>query len=117
MTEQLEIEPPQAYVVEHVRYTYACPTCRQGDQVITTQKPPQAVPKSPFGSSVLAWLVVAKFARHLPVYRHQEILLGPLKLWLSRPLLCGLLRGTAQALRPWNAPSRVCAGECPSPGR
>jgi transposase len=100
VTEQLEIEPPQAYVVEHVRYTYACPACRQGDQIVTTQKPPQAVEKSPFGASMLAWLVVAKFARHLPVYRHQEILAGPLKLWLSRPLLCGLLRATADALRP-----------------
>ncbi len=43
---------------------------------------------------------MAKFERHLPVYRHQEILLGPLKLWLSRTLLCGLLRATAETLRP-----------------
>lgn len=100
VTQQLEIKPLQAYVVEHVRYTYACPTCREGSQVVTTPKPPQAVEKSPFGASVLAWLVVAKFARHLPVYRHQEMLLGPLKLWLSRTLLCGLLRATAAALRP-----------------
>ena len=52
---------------------------------------------------MLAWLVVAKFARHLPVYRHQEMLLGPLKLWLSRtfcadccgeqPERCGLWNG------------------------
>jgi transposase len=76
VTEQLEIEPQKAYVVQYVRYTYACPTCREGSQVITTQKPPQAVEKSPFGASVLAWLVVAKFERHLPVYRHQEMLLG-----------------------------------------
>jgi transposase len=103
VTEQLEIEPQKAYVIEHVRYTYACPACREGDQIVTTQKPPQAVEKSPFGASVLAWLVVAKFARHLPVYRHQEILAGPLKLWLSRPLLCGLLRATAAALRPLEA--------------
>jgi transposase len=103
VTEQLEIEPQRAYVVEHVRYTYACSSCRAGDQVVTTQKPPQAVEKSPFGASVLAWLVVAKFVRHLPVYRHQEMLWGPLKLWLSRPLLCGLLRATAEALRPLEA--------------
>ncbi len=103
VTEQLEIEPPRAYVVEHVRYTYACPSCREGDQVVTTQKPPQAVQKSPFGASMLAWLVAAKFARHLPVYRHQEILGGPLKLWLSRPLLCGLLRATSEGLRPLEA--------------
>jgi len=71
VTERLEIEPPKAYVVQHVRYTYACPSCRDGRQVVTTQKPPQAVEKSPFGASLLAWLVVAKFERHLPVYRHQ----------------------------------------------
>jgi transposase len=100
VTERLEIEPTKAYVVQHVRYTYACPSCRDGRQVVTTQKPPQAVEKSPFGAGVLAWLVVAKFERHLPVYRHQEMLLGPLKLWLSRTLLCGLLRATAGTLRP-----------------
>ena len=61
VTEQLEIEPQKAYVVQHVRYTYACPSCRKGDQLVTTQKPPQAVEKSPFGASMLAWLVVAKF--------------------------------------------------------
>ena len=56
--------------------------------------------KSPFGPSILAWLVTWKFLHHLPVYRQQELLLGPLKRWLSRALLCGLLRRTAQALRP-----------------
>jgi hypothetical protein len=68
--------------------------------MLTTQRPPQAVEKSPFGPSILAWLVTWKFLHHLPVYRQQELLLGPLKRWLSRALLCGLLRRTAQALRP-----------------
>ena len=56
--------------------------------------------KSPFGPSILAWLVTWKFLHHLPVYRQQELLLGPLKRWLSRALLCGLLGRTALALRP-----------------
>ena len=64
------------------------------------QRPPQAVEKSPFGPSILAWLVTWKFLHHLPVYRQQELLLGPLKRRLSRALLCGLLSRTAQALRP-----------------
>jgi transposase len=100
VTEQLELDPARAYVVEHVRFTYACPHCRRGDQVVTTAKPPQAIEKSPFGASVLAWLVAAKFTRHLPTYRQQEILLGPVKRWLSRSLLCRLLHGTSEALRP-----------------
>jgi transposase len=100
VTNQLELDPPRAYVVEHVRFTYACPQCRRGDQVLTTSKPPQAIEKSPFGASVLAWLVTAKFTRHLPTYRQQEILLDPVKRWLSRSLLCRLLGGTAKALLP-----------------
>jgi transposase len=86
--------------VEHVRHTYACPGCRQGSQVVTTPKPPQPIEKSPFGASVLAWITSAKFERHLPTYRHQEMLVGPLGLWLSRPLLWKLLAGTALCLKP-----------------
>src|SRR3954451_16363613 len=35
VTKQLELEQAQAYVVEHVRYTYVCPGCRQGSLVVT----------------------------------------------------------------------------------
>jgi len=100
VTKQLELEKAQAYVVEHVRYTYACSHCRQGSQVVTTSKPPAPIEKSPFGASVLAWITSAKFERHLPTYRHQEMLVGPLGLWLSRPLLWKLLAGTALCLKP-----------------
>jgi hypothetical protein len=58
------------------------------------------IEKSPFGASVLAWITSAKFERHLPTYRHQEMLVGPLGLWLSRPLLWKLLAGTALCLKP-----------------
>jgi len=100
VTRQLELEPAQAYVVEHVRFTYACPKCRSGEQLQTSAKPPLPIEKSPFGPSVLATIAVDKYARHLPLYREQEHLLGPLRTWLSRALLCRLVRGTAEALRP-----------------
>lgn len=100
VTKQIELEAAKAYVVEHVRYTYACSGCRAGDQVVTTAKPPAPIDKSPFGASVLAWIVSAKFERHLPTYRHQEMLVGPLGLWLSRPLLWKLLSGTSLCLKP-----------------
>jgi transposase len=98
VTKQLELEPAHAYVVEHVRFTYACPKCRSGDEVETSAKPAPPIEKSPFGPSVLAAIIVNKYARHLPLYRQQELLLGPLRRWLSRPLLCRLVRGTAEAL-------------------
>jgi transposase len=100
ITKRAEMEEAKLYVVEETRYTYGCSHCHDGSQMVTTQRPPQAVEKSPFGPSILAWLVTWKFLHHLPVYRQQELLLGPLKRWLSRALLCGLLARTAQALRP-----------------
>ena len=100
VTRQLELEPAQAYVVEHVRFTYACPKCRVGEQVQTSTRPPLPIEKSPFGPSVLATIAVYKYARHMSLYREQEQLLGPLRKWLSRSLLCRLVRGTGEALRP-----------------
>ena len=100
ITKQIEIERAKAYVEEHVRYTYACPKCRDGKQMVTTSKPPTPLEKSPFGASVLAWIIDAKINRHLPTYRHQEMLLEPLGMWLSRPLIANLLRGSGCVLRP-----------------
>ena len=100
VTRQIELTRATAHVEVHVRYTYACQHCRRGDQVITTSKPAAPIDKSPFGASVLAWIVSAKFERHLPTYRHQEMLLEPLGMWLSRPLLCQLLKGCARTLKP-----------------
>jgi transposase len=75
VSKQLELEGPKARIVEHVRYTYACSKCRNGSQVVTTTKPTAPIEKSPFGASVLAWITAAKFERHMPLYREQEMLL------------------------------------------
>ena len=100
VTRQIELERAKAYVEEHVRYTYACSHCRDGNRMQTTSKPPTPLEKSPFGASVLAWIITAKHQRHLPTYRQQDILLEPLGLWLSRPLLAKLLAGSARVLQP-----------------
>ena len=99
-TKQLELERANAYIVEQVRHTYACPHCRTGEQLQTTAKTPAPLEKSPFGASALAWLISAKFERHLPSYRQQERLLEPLGMWLSRSLIAGLFLGAARVLRP-----------------
>jgi transposase len=56
--------------------------------------------KGLLGPTVAAYVLELKFGRHVPYYRQQEMLLVPLKQWLSRPLLCGLMHRTAQALSP-----------------
>ncbi|MBL8828060.1 MAG: transposase [Planctomycetaceae bacterium] len=100
VTQQIELKPAKAHIEEHVRYRYACSKCRAGSSLITTSKPPKPLEKSAFGASVLAWIIAAKFERHLPTYRQQEMLLEPLRMWLPRPLLAELLAGAARELRP-----------------
>ncbi len=73
VTKRVEMEEAKLYVVEDVRFTYGCSHCHDGSQMQTTERPPQAVEKSPFGPSILAWLVTWKFLHHLPVYRQQEL--------------------------------------------
>jgi transposase len=100
VSEQLEIEPAKVYVSQHVRYTYACSKCRQGDQMVTPPKSPQVLEKGLLGPTVAAYVLELRFGRHVPYYRQQEMLLTSLKQWLSRPLLCGLMRRVGEALAP-----------------
>jgi transposase len=100
VTRQLELVPANAYVTEHVRYTYACPKCRRGDQVVTTEKPDTAIEKGVFGPTVLAYLAEGKFARHLPLYRLQEQLQTSSRMWFHRSVLSGSLCRAAKRLMP-----------------
>ena len=83
VTRQLELTPAHAHVVEHVRYTYACPKCRDGQQMATTEKPETVNEKGIFGPTVLAYLADGKFARHLPLYRLQEQLQTSSRMWVT----------------------------------
>lgn len=100
VTRQLELEPSNAYVAEHVRYTYACPQCRGGERMVTTQKPETAIEKGIFGPTALAYLADAKFVRHLPLYRLQEQLHHASKMWFGRGVLSGSLCRAARRLKP-----------------
>jgi len=100
VTRQLEWIQPDAYVAEHVRYTYACPKCRDGQQMVTTEKPETAIEKGIFGPSALAFLADGKFARHLPLYRLQEQLQTASHMWFRRNVLSGSLCRAAMRLTP-----------------
>lgn len=100
VSRQLELIRPDAYVAEHVRYTYACPKCRDGEQMVTTEKPETAIEKGIFGPSALAFLAEGKFARHLPLYRLQEQLQTASHMWFRRGVLSGSLCRAAMRLMP-----------------
>jgi transposase len=97
VTEQLDYQPASLFVVEHVQHTYACAAC-QGE-VLRADKLPQPVPKGLPGPGLLAYVVVSKYADHLPLYR-QESRFRRQGVDLVRSTLGDWMAHTAAVLRP-----------------
>jgi len=64
VSERYEYIPAQMKVIEEACFTYAC-ACT----VKTAAKPPQPIEKSTAGASLLAQVIVSKWADHLPLHR------------------------------------------------
>jgi transposase len=97
-SEQLDLEPPRLKVLEHRRLTYACPACECGG-VQTTPKPPQPISKSFASPGLLAWVVTAKIADGLPLYR-QEAIFRRLGIELPRNTLATWLIRAGRLVQP-----------------
>jgi transposase len=67
-SERYEFIPAVMKVIEDVRLKYAC-DCT----VKTADKPAQPIEKSTAGASLLAQVIVSKFADHLPLHRQEKI--------------------------------------------
>jgi transposase len=67
-SERYEYLPAQMLVIEEVCKKYAC-SCT----VRTASKPPLPIAKSTAGASLLAQVIVGKFADHLPLHRQAKI--------------------------------------------
>jgi transposase len=65
-SERYEYIPASIKIIEDVRMKYAC-DCT----VKTADKPPQPMEKSTAGASMLAHVIVSKFADHQPLYRQK----------------------------------------------
>ena len=93
-SERYEYIPAQLKVIEDVCKKYAC-ACT----VKTATKPPQPIEKSTAGASLLAEVIVAKVADHLPLHRQEKI-------WerqgvdISRKTMGGWLAQCADLLNP-----------------
>ena len=68
ISERYEYIPAQMKVIEDACFTYAC-ACA----VKTAPKPAQPIEKSSAGASVLAQVIVGKYADHLPLHRQAKI--------------------------------------------
>ena len=93
-SERYEYLPAQLTVIEEVCKKYAC-ACT----VKTASKPPQPIEKSTAGASLLAQVIVAKTADHLPLHR-QEKIFERHGVNLSRKTMCGWLAQSAELLQP-----------------
>lgn len=77
-SEQFDLVPARAQVLQHVRFKYACRRCEgashDGPAVTTAAMPPQPLPKSNASPGLAAFITVSKFADGLPLYRLEGIL-------------------------------------------
>jgi transposase len=97
ISRELEFTPAQLEVKVHVLPKYACPRCRDG--VASPPVPPKPIPGGIAGPGLIAFVLVSKFADHLPLYRLEDILTRH-GLPLSRSTLCDWVRNAAWLLEP-----------------
>lgn len=69
-SEMLEYVPASFRVVRHVRPKLACSRC---DRIVQSEAPSRPIARGLAGPSLLAHVLVAKYADHLPLYRQSEI--------------------------------------------
>jgi transposase len=93
-SERYEFIPASIKVIEDVRLKYAC-DCT----VKTADKPAQPIEKSTAGASMLAQVIVSKFADHQPLHR-QEKMLERHGVRISRKTMGGWLPAVADLLHP-----------------
>jgi transposase len=94
VSEHYEYLPAQMKVIEDACFTYAC-ACT----VKTATKSAQPIEKSTAGASLLAQVIVAKYADHLPLHR-QAKMFARHGVELSDQTLCGWVGQCAQLLEP-----------------
>jgi hypothetical protein len=80
-----------------VRIVYACSKCHDG--VASPPVPPKPTPGGMAGPGLVAFVIVSKFADHLPLYRLEDILTRH-GVFLSRSTLCDWVRDAAVVLEP-----------------
>jgi transposase len=69
VTETLDVVPRQFFVTEHVREKFSCRTC---ETITQPPAPFHAIPRGFAGTSLLAMILVEKYANHQPLNRQSE---------------------------------------------
>lgn len=96
VAEQLEYVPASFRVIRHVRPKMACACC---DVIVQAPAPSRPIERGIAGPGLLAHILVAKFADHLPLYR-QSVIYARDGVDLDRGLLAGWVGAASALLRP-----------------
>jgi len=102
--EQLDYIPAKVKVIEHIRLTYGCPHCEKkaspdGPQIVTASKPLQPIEKGLAAPGLLSYIIVSKYADHLPMHRLERILQRH-GIEIARSTMCDWAAQCAKLLRP-----------------
>lgn len=96
VSEQLEYVPASFRVIRHIRPKLACSCC---DCIVQAAAPSRPIERSLPGPGLLAHVLVAKFADHLPLYR-QSVIYQREGVELSRALLADWVGACSDLLAP-----------------
>ena len=96
IAEQLEFTPASFRVIRHVRPKLACCCC---DTIVQAPAPSRPIARGIAGPGLLAHILVAKFADHIPLYR-QSVMYAREGVELERALLANWVGAASALLRP-----------------
>jgi transposase len=102
VSEQLEVEPAQYFVVVTKREKRACHGCEQGG-VVAAPAPARIIAKGLVSDRVVIDTVISKYSDHLPLYRQSVILERETGLEISRATLDGWVMTVGGLLIPMAA--------------
>jgi transposase len=96
VSETLEYVPASFKVIRHVRPKLSCGGC---DRIVQKAAPSRAIDRGLPGPGLLAHVLVAKYADHLPLYR-QEAIYARSDVELSRSTLAGWVGASCRTMAP-----------------
>jgi transposase len=100
--EELDYRRAQLHVIRHRRPIYGSPPAEQKQREVTpvmADLPPRPLEGCAASANLLSWLLVQKFANHLPLHR-QEAIFGRDGLRMPKQTLCDWTLACGEALRP-----------------
>jgi transposase len=100
--EELDYQRAQLRVIRHRQAIYGLPPEEQKDRKIepvVADLPPRPLERCAASTALLAWLLVQKFANHLPLHR-QESIFGRDGMRIPKQTLCDWTLASGEALRP-----------------